>query len=56
MSENKGEQITLQLGNYANYVGAHYWNYQDELYMRCMDDETEPLYKVSHRYIIVYTE
>lgn len=22
------ETITLQLGNYANYVGAHFWNYQ----------------------------
>ena len=22
------EVITLQLGNYANYVGAHYWNIQ----------------------------
>ena len=21
------ELITLQLGNYANYVGAHYWNF-----------------------------
>lgn len=23
-----GEIVTLQLGNYANYVGAHYWNLQ----------------------------
>ena len=23
-----GEVITLQLGTYANYVGAHYWNIQ----------------------------
>ena len=22
------EVITLQLGNYANYVGAHFWNIQ----------------------------
>lgn len=25
------EVITLQLGSFANYVGAHYWNFQDEL-------------------------
>ena len=43
----KGEHISVQLGNYANYVGTHFWNYQDELYMRCMDEEVEPLYKVS---------
>jgi hypothetical protein len=29
-----GEHITIQLGNYANYVGTHFWNYQDELYLR----------------------
>lgn len=22
------ETITLQIGNYANYVGAHFWNFQ----------------------------
>ena len=26
-----GELVTIQLGGYANYVGAHYWNIQDEL-------------------------
>ncbi|GAB4822173.1 hypothetical protein N2152v2_009219 [Parachlorella kessleri] len=25
------EVITLQLGGFANYVGAHFWNFQDEL-------------------------
>jgi len=25
------ETITLQLGGYSNYVGMHYWNYQEEL-------------------------
>jgi hypothetical protein len=23
-----GEVLTLQFGSYANYVGAHYWNFQ----------------------------
>jgi hypothetical protein len=26
------EIVTLQLGTYANFVGAHYWNIQNELY------------------------
>ena len=26
-----GEILTLQFGNYSNYVGAHFWNFQDEL-------------------------
>ena len=26
-----GELVTIQLGGYANYVGSHYWNIQDEL-------------------------
>ncbi|PRW59896.1 tubulin nucleotide-binding domain [Chlorella sorokiniana] len=25
------EVLTLQFGSFANYVGAHYWNFQDEL-------------------------
>ena len=24
------EVVTLQLGNYANYVGAHFWNIEDD--------------------------
>ncbi|KAK9826905.1 hypothetical protein WJX81_007954 [Elliptochloris bilobata] len=27
----RGEVITLQFGGFANFVGAHYWNIQDEL-------------------------
>lgn len=26
-----GEIITISLGGYANHVGAHFWNIQDEL-------------------------
>jgi hypothetical protein len=25
------EQITIQIGHYSNFVGTHFWNYQDEL-------------------------
>lgn len=33
------EHITIQVGNYANYVGAHFWNFQDELFARIAEDE-----------------
>jgi Misato Segment II tubulin-like domain/Tubulin domain len=26
------EVLTLQIGRYSNFVGAHYWNFQDELW------------------------
>ena len=26
----RGQLVTLQLGQFANYVGAHFWNTQDE--------------------------
>ena len=52
-----GEIITLQFGNVSNYVGTHYWNFQDELLGRqslCAlpDNEVfdfEKLYCVSSR-------
>eukprot|EP00752_Nemacystus_decipiens_P006332 g5708.t1 len=30
-SRRRGEIITLQVGRYANFVGTHFWNFQDEL-------------------------
>jgi hypothetical protein len=30
----QNEIITLQFGHYANFVGSHYWNIQDELISR----------------------
>ena len=30
-SSFKSEIVTLQFGEYANHVGAHFWNFQDEL-------------------------
>ena len=29
-----GEVITIQAGNFANYVGAHFWNFQVRSYSR----------------------
>ncbi|CAM9200669.1 unnamed protein product [Ectocarpus sp. 12 AP-2014] len=32
MNESSGREIiTLQVGRYANFVGTHFWNFQDEL-------------------------
>jgi hypothetical protein len=28
MASHPGEVITLQFGNYANFVGSHFWNFQ----------------------------
>ena len=30
-SRRKSEIVTVQFGEYANHVGAHFWNFQDEL-------------------------
>jgi hypothetical protein len=35
------QQITIQVGNYANYIGAHFWNFQDEIYSTCQDTQEE---------------
>lgn len=32
MSRAAGEVVTLQLGNYANYVGTHWWNLQESTF------------------------
>jgi len=33
--DNKDSVITLQLGHYANFVGAHYWNIQEAGFVYC---------------------
>ena len=35
------ELITIQVGTLANYVGAHFWNMQDEYVRRYQSDEEE---------------
>lgn len=35
------ETITLQLGNYSNHVGSHYWNEHMLAYLRTLDSFTE---------------
>ena len=35
--------MTLQFGNDSNYVGAHYWNFLDELFGRkSLEDSESP--------------
>jgi len=44
--------ITLQLGNYANYVGAHFWNLQEASFVYGgggFDPETLPCHDVLYR-------
>jgi hypothetical protein len=33
------EVLTLQIGRYSNFVGAHYWNFQDELWGWAHDED-----------------
>jgi hypothetical protein len=32
--------ITLQVGNYANYVGTHLWNLQDRYHTQLEEQQT----------------
>ena len=43
LNRSQGEEIvTLQFGNYSNHVGAHFWNFQDELCGRLSREEAYP--------------
>ncbi len=35
------QQITIQLGSYSNYVGSHFWNYQDDIVRDLYPEEDE---------------
>ncbi|EFJ35231.1 hypothetical protein SELMODRAFT_79429 [Selaginella moellendorffii] len=41
------EIATLQIGAYANFVGAHFWNFQDELLGLAADHEADPVFQRS---------
>ena len=50
MSLNTGEIITLQLGNYANYIGTHWWNIQESNFIYPGENiETEINHDVTFR-------
>ena len=40
MVSRRQEILTFQLGNYSNFIGSHFWNLQDEYYLR-LSSETE---------------
>lgn len=39
------EIITIQVGDYANFIGSHFWNIQDELLGLAEDSHADPIYK-----------
>ncbi len=48
--QHGGEHITLQFGNYSNFVGAHYWNFLDELFGRKSLETSESPYSQERFY------
>lgn len=39
------EVVTLQIGGFANFIGSHFWNFQDELLGLAGDPDTDPVFK-----------
>lgn len=39
------EIVTIQVGDYANYVGSHFWNFQDELLGLAGDPQADSVFK-----------
>ncbi|TKY70544.1 misato-like protein 1 [Spatholobus suberectus] len=39
------EIVTIQVGDFANFVGAHFWNFQDELLGLAGDPSTDSVFK-----------
>ncbi|CAN6680189.1 unnamed protein product [Malus baccata var. baccata] len=39
------ELVTLQVGSFANFVGSHFWNFQDELLGLAEDPNSDPVFK-----------
>ncbi|RXH75291.1 hypothetical protein DVH24_030012 [Malus domestica] len=39
------EIVTLQVGSFANFVGSHFWNFQDELLGLAEDPNSDPVFK-----------
>ncbi|KAK4851410.1 hypothetical protein QYF36_014859 [Acer negundo] len=43
------ETVTIQLGGFANFIGSHFWNFQDELLGLASDPESDPVFKNPYR-------
>ncbi|XP_008792583.2 protein misato homolog 1 isoform X1 [Phoenix dactylifera] len=41
------EIVTIQVGNFANYIGSHFWNFQDELLGLVEEPHGDPIFKNS---------
>ncbi|XP_042421679.1 protein misato homolog 1-like isoform X1 [Zingiber officinale] len=41
------ELVTIQVGTYANFIGSHFWNFQDELLGLAEEPNRDPLFKSS---------
>jgi hypothetical protein len=35
------EQITIQIGSFSNYVGTHFWNFQDDIFGYCTNENDD---------------
>ncbi|CAH8304185.1 unnamed protein product [Eruca vesicaria subsp. sativa] len=42
------EIVTIQVGEFANFVGSHFWNFQDELLGLASDPESDPVFRNSN--------
>lgn len=45
------ELLTVQVGGFANFVGSHFWNFQDELLGLAGDPESDPVFKNQSQYL-----
>ena len=48
MSSSSGAVISLQLGNYSNYVGTHFWNFQEAQFVFPGQEREGPIPDVDH--------
>ncbi|XP_059457736.1 uncharacterized protein LOC132187442 isoform X1 [Corylus avellana] len=39
------EVVTIQVGSFANFIGSHFWNFQDELLGLAEDPSSDPVFK-----------
>ncbi|KAL3814645.1 hypothetical protein ACJIZ3_015913 [Penstemon smallii] len=39
------ELVTIQVGSYANYIGSHFWNFQDELLGLADSTESDEIFR-----------
>ncbi|WCJ31074.1 hypothetical protein M5689_012589 [Euphorbia peplus] len=45
------EIVTVQVGSFANFIGSHFWNFQDELLGLADDPGTDTVFKNYHQYL-----